>query len=170
MRIPGSSRLDEADRAIIHALQEDGRLPVSTIAEAIGLPASTVRRRINRLQSDGTLRIVAIADNERLGLPVHVVIRVETDVASGDSVGRALDALDEVRWVAMVAGQSDYLVEAFFASNAHLHAFLVNVLAGIPGIQRTETMAVVNLSKNSYRWSTMLRSAAEAPAAARRGS
>lgn len=168
--IPGSGRLDEADTAIIHVLEEDGRLPVATIAQVVGLPATTVRRRLNRMRADGSLRIVAIADNERLGLPVHVIMRVQTDVASGDSVGHALNALDEVRWVAMVAGQSDYLVEAFFASNAHLHGFLVGVLAGIPGIQRTETMAVVNLSKNSYHWTAMLRTAVESPATPRRGS
>ncbi|HET9015298.1 MAG TPA: Lrp/AsnC family transcriptional regulator [Thermomicrobiaceae bacterium] len=167
--LPGSVGLDEADRAIIQALQEDGRLPVSVVAQVVGLPTTTVRRRINRMRDDGTLQIVAIADHERLGLPVHVIMRIQSDVASGDSVGHALDVLDEVRWVAMVAGQSDYLIEAFFASNAHLHAFLVDVLARIPGIQRTETMAVVNLSKNSYRWSTMLRAAAGAPRSVRRG-
>ncbi|HEU5424529.1 MAG TPA: Lrp/AsnC family transcriptional regulator [Nitrolancea sp.] len=148
--------LSEVDRAIIHALEHDGRRSATAIAQSLGLPLSTVRRRLQRLLDEGALQVVAIPDNDRLGLPVHVLMRIEADTASGDTIGEALEAMEEVRWVAMVAGQFDFLVEAFFPSNLHLHAFLVQKLARIPGILRTETLTVLRLYKNSFDWSSML--------------
>lgn len=152
--------LSEVDRQIIQALEEDGRRSATAIAQSLGLPLSTVRRRLQRLLDEGALRVVAIPDNDRLGLPVHVLMRIEADTASGDTVGEALEALEEVRWVAMVAGQFDFLVEAFFPSTLHLHAFLVQKLSKIPGILRTETLTVLRLYKNSFDWSSMLQPAA----------
>ena len=150
-----SVTLSHLDRRIIEALQSDGRKPVVDIAVELGIPASTVRRHLRRLLDDGALRIVAIPDNERLGLPIHVIMRIETDLTSGATVGEALERLPEVRWVAMVAGQSDYLIEAFFRSNAELHDFTMRKLTEIAGIQRTETITVLRLFKNSYDWASM---------------
>ncbi len=148
--------LSDIDRAIVRALEEDGRRSATAIAQSLDLPLSTVQRRLQRLLNDGALRIVAIPDNERLGLPVHVIMRIETDAASGDSIGEALEAMEEIRWVAMITGNFDFLAEAFFPSNLHLQAFLVQKLARIPGVLRTETMSVLKLYKNSFDWSTML--------------
>ena len=45
--------LDEFDRQIIAALQEDGRLSNVHLAERIGLSPSPCLRRVKRLESEG---------------------------------------------------------------------------------------------------------------------
>ena len=47
---PASGLLDDANRAIIEALQRDGRLPYGAIAEEVGLSEAAVRRRVQRLR------------------------------------------------------------------------------------------------------------------------
>jgi len=153
------SLISELDRAIIRRLQEDGRLPVSTLARELDLPISTVNRRLNHLIKGGLLKIVAIPDNDELGLPIHVIIGIQCDVAKGEQTGQALSVLDEVRWVAMTAGKFDFLIEAFFASNHHFGQFLTRKVGQIRGIQRTETISVVRLIKNRFVWSELLDAA-----------
>ena len=46
--------IDDVDKAILHALQEDARnMSSGDIAERTGTSDSTVRKRIQRLESDG---------------------------------------------------------------------------------------------------------------------
>jgi predicted ArsR family transcriptional regulator len=49
--------LDDADRGILHALQENAREATAVeMAEAVDVSASTVRNRIDRLESTGVVR------------------------------------------------------------------------------------------------------------------
>ncbi|MFB6361990.1 MAG: Lrp/AsnC family transcriptional regulator, partial [Halobacteriales archaeon] len=49
--------VDDVDRAILHALQEDARHTSSSdIAERTGTADSTVRKRIQRLESEGIIK------------------------------------------------------------------------------------------------------------------
>lgn len=155
-----ADKADKTERVLIGLLQEDGRQPVSAMARQLNLPISTVRRRISRLLANGTIRVVAIPDTKQLGLPVHVIMGIQVDLAQREAVGEALVALPEIRWVAMTAGQYDYLIEAFLASQDHFHHLLTQTLAHITGIQRAETMSVVRLMKNSFSWSDIANSAA----------
>jgi Lrp/AsnC family transcriptional regulator for asnA, asnC and gidA len=147
------------DQEIFRLLQEDGRLPVAAVAERLDVPASTVRRRLSRLIEAGALRIVAIPDVSGIGLPIHAIIAIQTDAARRCEVGDALVALGEIRWVAMTAGQFDFVVEVLLASNDHFHAFLTEKLGRIPGIQRAETLTIVRHMKESYAWSAVLEAA-----------
>ena len=47
------SELDRIDRAMLVALQQDGRMPVAKLAERVGLSETPCARRLKRLESDG---------------------------------------------------------------------------------------------------------------------
>lgn len=49
-------KLDNYDRAILEALQRDGRLTNVELAEEIGLSASPCLRRIRNLRKTGVIR------------------------------------------------------------------------------------------------------------------
>jgi len=151
------SDLDELDMKLIRLLQEDGRRPTAAIARDVGLPEGTVRRRIDRLLHERTIQIVAVADDEKLGLALHVLIGVQIDLRHVEPIGAALSSLQEVRWVGMTAGPYDYVIEAFFHSTRHFHDFLTTVIAQIPGVKRTETLTVLRLLKDIYRWDLLMQ-------------
>jgi Lrp/AsnC family transcriptional regulator, regulator for asnA, asnC and gidA len=46
--------LDDTDRRIIAILQADGRRPYSQLAEDLGIPASSVRYRVHRLEENAS--------------------------------------------------------------------------------------------------------------------
>lgn len=154
-------QVDEFDLAIIRLLQEDGRRPVTDLARQLGLPEATVRRRLDRLLRDDVIRIVAVADGAKLGLPIHVLLGIQVDLTRAEEIGDALARLEEVRWVGVTTGPQDFMLEAFFHSAAHFQEFLVKRLPRIPGVLRTQTSTVLSLVKNAYRWDELIEAGAD---------
>jgi DNA-binding Lrp family transcriptional regulator len=147
--------LDELDDQIISLLQHDGRCSTAEIARQLGIPRSTARRRVESLVSDGVITIRAFADSQTIGLPIHVWIELRVTPEEVAQVTRALIELKELRWVGIMSGASNILAEGFFTSNQHLHAFSMERLARIPGIQQVEMHHVLSLEKFAFDWTTM---------------
>jgi Lrp/AsnC family transcriptional regulator, regulator for asnA, asnC and gidA len=145
--------LDPANRAIIEALQQDGRRPYGTIAEAVGLSEAAVRRRVQRLRESGIIQIVAVTDPLQLGFnrQAMVGIRVEGDVRQ---VAAKLADLDEVDYVVMCAGSFDVLAEVVCEDDERLLYLLSDVIRSIPGVSATETFLYLKLAKQTYTWGT----------------
>src|SRR5215471_11972351 len=73
-------RLDETDRKILRALQQDARLTTAQLAERIGLSTTPCWNRLKRLESQGYIDgYVALLNQEKLGLPETVIIEVTLD-------------------------------------------------------------------------------------------
>jgi DNA-binding Lrp family transcriptional regulator len=68
--------LDDLDRAILGALQRDARHTSSgEIAERMDVSASTVRKRIQRLESEGIITgYRATVDYEQAGYPLYMLL------------------------------------------------------------------------------------------------
>jgi Lrp/AsnC family transcriptional regulator, regulator for asnA, asnC and gidA len=151
---PGnSSYLDAPNRAIIEALQRDGRQPYGAIAEAVGLSEAAVRRRVQRLREAGIMQIVAVTDPLQLGFTrqAMVGISVEGDVRQ---VAEKLSALPEVDYVVMCAGSFDLLAEVVCEDDERLLAVLNDAVRSIPGVRSTETFLYLKLAKQTYTWGT----------------
>jgi DNA-binding Lrp family transcriptional regulator len=85
--------IDDVDRRILHALQTDARGASSReIAREAGVSASTVRKRIKRLEATGVVvGYRAVVDYEHAGYQLHVQIACTAPVAERDAL--AADAL-----------------------------------------------------------------------------
>ncbi len=148
-----SGLLDDANRAIIEALQRDGRLAYGTIAEEVGLSEAAVRRRVQRLREAGVMQIVAVTDPLQLGFhrQAMVGVRVEGDVRQ---VAESLSDLDEVDYVVMCAGSFDLLVEVVCEDDDALFHLLNDSFRSIPGVRGTESFVYLKLAKQTYSWGT----------------
>lgn len=148
--------LDELDRGIVAALQLDGRATWQQVARVVGASESTVSRRANRLLQQGIVRIVGVADPLRCGLGYPVLLQVKCAVGAVGSVARALALRPDVRFLALLTGSHDLVLEIIVTSRAHLVTVLVDQLKSVPGITRTTTESVVRNFKTSYDWSRAL--------------
>lgn len=148
-----SGLLDEANRAIIEALQHDGRSAYGTIAEQVGLSEAAVRRRVQRLREAGVMQIVAVTDPLQLGFrrQAMIGIRVEGDVRV---VAEKLSELDEVDYVVMCAGSFDLLVEVVCEDDDALFKLLNDSVRSVPGVRGTESFVYLKLAKQTYSWGT----------------
>jgi Lrp/AsnC family transcriptional regulator, regulator for asnA, asnC and gidA len=149
----GGTYLDAANRAIIEALQKDGRQPYGAIAEAVGLSEAAVRRRVQRLREAGVMQIVAVTDPLQVGFTrqAMVGISVEGDVRL---VAEKVSALSAVDYVVMCAGSFDILVEVVCEDDERLLEVLNDSIRSIPGVRATETFLYLKLTKQTYTWGT----------------
>lgn len=155
------SHADELNLRIISALQVDGRRPVAEIARDLDVPKSTVQRRLDALIRDRVIKVAAYADSSKLGLEMHVQFHVKVTLGHFQEVIDAVGNLTEVRWLAVVTGQHDLIAEAYFASASHLHAFIRDTLARIPGVQSIETAVILSVEKMTFHWEALVREAAQ---------
>jgi Lrp/AsnC family transcriptional regulator, regulator for asnA, asnC and gidA len=148
-----SALLDAPNRAIIEALQRDGRQPYGAIAEAVGLSEAAVRRRVQRLRESGIMQIVAVTDPLQLGFTRQAMVGISVE---GDSrkVAEKLSAMQEVDYVVMCAGSFDILVEIVCEDDERLLHVLNDSVRSIPGVRATETFLYLKLAKQTYTWGT----------------
>ncbi|MDR6387857.1 Lrp/AsnC family transcriptional regulator [Paraburkholderia phenoliruptrix] len=70
--------LDEIDRALIAALAQDARRPVSELARLVGLSAPSTAERIRRLEAQRVIeRFTVQLDPRALGFTLQAIVRVK---------------------------------------------------------------------------------------------
>ncbi len=144
--------IDTTDRHIIALLQLNGRTSNVDIARAIGVAEATVRKRLDRLLSEGVICVVAIPAVDKLGLEVETVIMLKVDLGRAHQIAEQLAAMKQVRTVRYTTGEYDIVLEAVFPSDDDLLQFLTARLASIGGIRATATSHVLKSIKQSCDW------------------
>lgn len=149
------SELDRIDLKILRLLQADGRLPNLKLAEAVGLSATAVLARTQRLQREGVIQgYEARLDPHKLGRGLLVFVEVLLDRTTPnvfDQFRAAVQVHDEILECHMVAGGFDYLLKTRMADMAAYRAFAGQVLWQMPGVRETRTYAVMEEVKTSTR-------------------
>jgi Lrp/AsnC family transcriptional regulator for asnA, asnC and gidA len=145
--------LDDVDKRLIEALQQDGRRPYTQLAQEVGLSEAAVRQRVRRLVEAGVTQIVAVTDPLMLGFRrmAMVGIRVEGDVrAAADAIAD----LPEIDYLVIVAGSFDLLVEIVCEDDDRLLELLNDRIRAVPGVASTDTFTYLKICKETYTWGT----------------
>jgi Lrp/AsnC family transcriptional regulator, regulator for asnA, asnC and gidA len=145
--------LDDADKAIVELLQQDGRMSYTRIARAVGLSEAAVRTRVQRLIDSNVVQIVGVTDPLRLGFRRQAMVGVKTE---GDisTIADTLAAIPEVDYVVFVGGSYDLLFEIVCEDDEHLLSILNDKIRTIPGVRTTDTYTYLRLHKQTYAWGT----------------
>ena len=107
--------LDEVDEGILYLLQQDARhLTTTEMAERVGVSASTVRNRIERLESEGVVRgYRPVIDYDEAGYQLHVLFICRAESAERDRFASEACTISGVVQTQEVLNGSDNLqVEA----------------------------------------------------------
>jgi len=115
--------VDEIDKAILHALQEDPRNTSSAeIAKRADTSDSTVRKRIQRLEEAGVIKgYSAEVDYEKAGYPLRMLLYCTASIADrGDLVPAILDIDGVVSVQELVTGEQNLLVTAVGESDSDI--------------------------------------------------
>ncbi|MFI7018380.1 Lrp/AsnC family transcriptional regulator [Streptomyces sp. NPDC050164] len=144
--------LDDDDLDLVAALQRAPRAPLSLLAQALGVSASTVGRRLARLESNRLLRVIGQVDLSVSGegTPWHVWV----SAAPGRTVdvARRLAELPEAAHVAVTAGQADVYCVVQPARRAEARDLLTRRIATLPGVRSTRTELVLRADTKSDAW------------------
>ncbi len=146
----GTEEVDELDRRIIELLQRDGRASNAKMARGLGVSEGTVRRRLARLLQEEVIRVVAIAEPDRLGYHTSAFIGLQVDPARVEAVASQLAELAETEHVTITTGAYDIFIWVNLASAEALASFLHVKVGTINGVRHTETFVCLQAKKRAH--------------------
>ncbi len=150
------SDLDDADRRILEALQSEGRLSNTDIAERTGMSTSPCWRRTRRLEADGYIqRYQANIDRKRLGLDVLVFVLVQIDTHSETEAAafeKAVASYPQVISCFSIGGGSDFLLQVACKNLDEYADFSMTQLRRLPGIKAMTSNFVLKDIKSFEGW------------------
>lgn len=142
-------RVDDLDRQIIEALQENGRESFRAIASRLGVSEATVRARYGRMTGEGILQVVAVTNPLGLGYE-QALVGLKTS-GPPEAVSDEISRWAEADYVVVTAGQFDILVEVVATDRRHL-LDLTNRMRALDGVVSTETFFYLEMWKQLYDW------------------
>jgi DNA-binding Lrp family transcriptional regulator len=136
--------LDEVDRQILAILGDNARASLVEIGERVSLSAPAVKRRIDRLEEEGTIRgYTALVDRGALGWTTEAFLEVycEGDT-SLPALRRALADHPEVVGAYTIAGDPEALVHVRARDIPHLEKVIERIHSQ-PNVVRTRSNIVL---------------------------
>jgi DNA-binding Lrp family transcriptional regulator len=151
-----SELVDELDRRIIAALQLNGRAPWSAIARWAGASETTVQRRFTALHERGLVHVVGVVDLDRTDAGSSMLVRVQARPGQGWELAERLAEREEVRFLAVVTGTADLIVDFVARDNDELLRLLFTDPPGAELTAGTETVSVIRTFTSAPSWDTGL--------------
>ncbi|GAA2549322.1 Lrp/AsnC family transcriptional regulator [Mycolicibacterium diernhoferi] len=142
------TEIDDTDRALLAALQRDGRASYVELAAGVGLSPAGARRRVVRLIEAQVVRIGAVVrhSGQDRQSAMGCGIRLAGD---HHEVVAALAAMPQVIFIARTLGRFDLLVTIRAFSPAQL-AEITDLIRGLPGVWTLESWSHLDVVKESY--------------------
>ena len=148
--ISSGRTIDAIDRALIEALQRNGRDSFRRIAAEVGVSEATIRARYQHLCADEILQVTAVTNPLGVGFGAQAMVGIRTGGPPGD-VAEEVAGWDEAGYVVITAGQFDVLVELVCSDASHL-LDVTNRIRALEGVVSTESFLYLELRKQLYDW------------------
>ncbi len=143
--------LDDVDRRLLRALQEDASLSHAALAEKIGASPASCWRRIRALEQAQILRAsVRLVDPLRVGRGVSVMLQVRLkshEMALRQAFEAFLQSRSEIMECHSMSGEWDYLMRIVVADVAGYERFLMRELLNHPNVASSASHFALNQVK-----------------------
>lgn len=145
--------LDDIDRRLLLAIQENGRSTATELADRVGLTPSPCLRRLRLLEDAGIIRgYTALLDQKKVGLPVSVFVSIKLERQSEEAMRTFEDAIrswPEVLECYLMTGQRDYLLRVVARDLEDYERFVKARLTRVAGIANIESSFALGQVKHT---------------------
>ncbi len=139
--------LDRYDKAILEALQEDGRMSNVLLASRVNLSESACLRRVRVLEDSGMIeRYAALLNQPKAGLPINVLVHIalqreeQSELAAFEA---AVAEIPEVMECYLMTGEFDYLLRVVVSDMADFERLHKEALTRLPGVSRVNSSVAI---------------------------
>ena len=143
--------IDETDRRILRAMQLDGTLTVSEVAERVGLSQSPCSRRISRMTEGGIILGKTVKlDRKKLGFDAVVLARIKLTEHGRQSLSVFQEAammIPEVQVVQLMLGEFDFNIRVVVRDMDHFQTLLREKLVMLPGVREIQSTVLLEEMK-----------------------
>lgn len=145
--------LQENDRRILTLLQQDSRISNADLADAVGMSASALWRRVRALEEAGIIkRYGAVVDPAAMGLGFEAIVHVHLTRHDPEKIVdfiRAVETSPEVQECYATTGQADYHLRVLCRDLAGYNVFLEEFLFRLPAVASAQTNVVLRTIKRN---------------------
>lgn len=132
--------MDDIDRRLLALLRANGRASFTSLANEVGTSEGTIRARMKRLVSDGTITQFTIRTaGSQVKALIEVVVERNTQTSDVSAAIRTWDGVESV-WE--VTGEQDLVIVADCPDTARLNQ-LIDDIRGIPGTDATRSRLIL---------------------------
>jgi DNA-binding Lrp family transcriptional regulator len=137
--------MDVVDRQIVALMRQDARRSFQGIGMQVSLSAPAVKRRVDRLESEGVIRgYAAQVDPAAFGWTTHAFVELYCEGRmAAHEVREAVGHHPEVAAAYTVAGEASAILHVRARDTTHLETTLERI-RDAPGITRTQTQIVLS--------------------------
>ena len=138
--------MDDIDRKLLARLQQDATASMADLAESVGLSATPVWKRIQKMEQAGVIaRRVTLLDPVQIGIGLIVFVAIEAHEHSADWVGGMPEVMDAYR----MAGEVDYMLRVAVADMTEFDAFYKRLISAVPLKNVTSRFAMERLKQTT---------------------
>jgi len=143
----------ELNWRIVELLQEDGRMPFSTIAEKTGVSEGTIRNRVNQLRADNVMAVTASVSPEAFGYRWNSTCFLKVNAAANlDKLAQRLAKVPEIYYIVQLTGPYSLGIAAYHRDREHFREFLARHFYGHPEILSVESNVNLKVYKITMHW------------------
>ena len=144
MNQSGKHIFDDHDRLLISLLRQDGRAPVSKLAEIMGVSRGTVQTRLDRLLASGALLgFTARVREDYDERAIRAVMMIEVQGRNTSQVIRRLRGMPEMQLLHTTSGKWDLIAEIMVEDLAQFDRVLREVRL-VEGVLNSETSILLS--------------------------
>ena len=150
----GNYTLDSKDIAILRLLQQNARITVKEISEAIHLSTTPVHERIKRMEENGVIKQYAtLVDHTKVKKGLMVICYVSLKQHSknaGDKFIKTINDLNEVIECYNISGEFDFMLKVVAEDMNAYYDFHVNKLSQNENMGHLQSVFVMGVIKETH--------------------
>ncbi|WP_217533499.1 Lrp/AsnC family transcriptional regulator [Vibrio metschnikovii] len=144
--------LDKIDLQILGKLEQDARLTIQELANAVALSSSACHRRVKRLEQESyIIGYHAKIDRQKIGkVGIEAILTIKLEKMT-EEIHRIFlkktKELDEVTHAYIISGQSNYILHVNTADFESYSEFITNKINKISGISEIHSQLIMKVIK-----------------------
>ena len=144
-------QLDDKDFAVIELLKKDSKLSSKELSKKLLMPITTIHNRIKKLEKIGAIKnYTVVLDDKTLGtLSAYILVSVDYNIlklrnSTQYELVKTIKAHNVVEHTAMLTGAHDIIIRVRVKNIQALDDFVTKHLRNLYGIEKTQTMVILN--------------------------
>ena len=145
--------LDKIDLKILKLLQQNARIPMTELAEKVGLSTTPVTERVKRLERDSIISgYHARLNPHAVGQSLLVFVEIKLRSKSGnifEDFRREVTRIPQILECHLVSGEYDYLIKVRLPDMSAYRDMLGNILLQLPAAAESRSYVVMEEVKQT---------------------
>lgn len=144
--------MDQIDNRLVALLQLNSRMPLQELAEALGIGARTVAKRLAALEQNGGVELIFVTDIHSAGNDHIVQVGVQVEGRPAIDVAQDIAQLPQIIHINVVLGRFDIELIAIARDSTALSTFLNDDLRAIAGVAEIAPSLALDVRKFQSNW------------------